>query len=239
MAVRDEANGTMTVEGADATAEESYARAVMDDLRDHLPRLFAANLLLIAFALPALALALVLVSLPLLAALVAIPMVGPAWCALLACTRPHHATRDSRPFGVIWYTALRRTFRRGCALAGLAVGVGIALWVALSVQVGSGALQATYWIVALVTCALGILLLLAASALIARYDTSVRDALRNAAILVLGHPGAFLALAVFGGTLGWLVVQFSFGPLVIAPALFAVCLSRTLDDLVARHRASP
>jgi len=220
-----------------AAGDGPYVRSLVADVRYHLHGLLAANLLLIAFALPGIVLS--LLGFGLVALAVAMILCSPAWIALLGYSGSIARGGIDRPL-IFWRDSLARYWRRACALAVCEGVAGALLWRTLAFEVhAAAAIRVAYWVGMVLVFVLFTQTLAIASALIALFDTSVGDALRNGLLLLLSHPVPMLALALTGTLFGWLTVILSFGPLIVTPALFAVCLTHMVRDLVAQHPVPP
>ena len=215
--------------------QTTYVRRLASDLRQHLHRLLAVNLLFTGAALPSSVL--FLAGFPLPALLAAVPTVAPAWVALVAYTGTLARGEDAGSPWIVWRRAFGRMWPRASLLGGLVIGIGATAWFALTLDLGEASpLRIALRVGVLLVAAFLAVVLLEAAGVLALYDTSLGHAIRNAVVLVLAHPLPTLALALYGLLLAWLTTLLAFGPGVIVPALFAVCLTHTTLDLVARHR---
>lgn len=214
----------------------SYVHRLARDLRQHLHLLLLIDLVAIGMALPAIILLLAGLILP--ALLVAIPTVPPAWAGLLTCAGALAREDQGRDVAIltVWRRAVARQWWRTVPLGSIAVGVGAGTWRGLALEMPlAPPLQVAVSLRLVLFASLTLTVLLGAVALGALYDASPRAALHNALILTLCHPAPMLGLALTGLLLGWITLLLSFGPLIIVPSLFAVCLTHTMSDLVDRH----
>ncbi len=221
--------------GQAARVDHTFVRKLWGDCWINLPGLLGANSLLLLWCLPAAAAG--ALQFWGLAMLVAPITVGPAlvglfaYVANLALDQPASFWRDglrglrSGSGGVLWVgigivgwmanqVALRHAM--DCDLSSGAV----ALWA------GQGVVCLTLWVAAMHAVGLSAL-----------YRQGVKEALRNAVLLTFAYPGSTSGLLGAGLLLGLLTRLLGGGPLIIAPALYAVLAVNTTLLLVQRNRA--
>ena len=221
-------------ERATPVAEPTFLRRLWEDCWPNLTGLLGANLLFLLWCAPALlASALQLHGVAIVVALVT---VGPGLLGLftyasnLVLERRAGVWRDN-------VSAFRGGFGVGVVVATVALVALTAQHLALERAMAAGMAVGP---VALWAGQVGILILLLLTgvhtlSLIGMYRQGVAEAFRNAVLLTLAHPAPSLGVA--GAAV--LVVQtarvFSWGPLIILPALLTVLAVRTTHSLIAQH----
>lgn len=217
------------------SAHTGYVRKVWDDLWTHLTGLLGANLLFLLWCMPYALLA--LLQLPTAAILTAPFTVGPGVVGLmtyagnLAKGEPASFWRDS-------LRGARSAFVPGAALCGVALIALSAHAIALGAATDAGMALAPllFW-----ASQLAILLILAmlgvhVFSFVALYRQGIFGALRNAFLLSVAHPMATLGMLGVGLLALVLIQAARWAPMIIAPAVIAVCAVNTTRMLVG-HRA--
>jgi hypothetical protein len=199
-----------------------YWRRVSGDVAHELPALLGANALFLAWCAPAALLLMVGAIVP--AALVALVTLGPGLAGLAA-----YAGRLARGEGGRWWqdsvAGVRARSGTGTVLVALGAGAMVLPMLALRLAAAQGL---TVAIVAVLTVqALVAAFVVGACAhafgLVGLYGQPAGAALRNAAILVIRHPIASAGLVGLGLLFMHVAQVFGWGPLVILPAILAVC----------------
>ena len=218
------------------TPEPGYWRQVGEDVVHELPGLLGANALFLAWCAPA---ALLLaVGLAGTAALVAPVTLGPGLAGLARyvgrLARREHARwwRDS-------VTGVRTGSRASAILVALGSGAVILPLLALRLAAIHGATTA---IVAVLTvqalvAAFVVVACVHAWSLVGLYGQRAGLALRNAMILALSHPVSSCGLIGLGLVLMRVAQLFGWGPLVVLPAVLALCGAHLTRRLVEKAGA--
>jgi hypothetical protein len=213
------------------SGSEPYWRRIAEDVAHELPGLLGANAVFLGWCLPGAAL--LLVGLPGVAVIVAPLTLGPGLVGLLT-----YAGRLARGEGArCWRDSLagaRLGFGAGVAVV---VVAGVALTVPVLAQrlaVAHGLSTATVAILvaqALVGAFVAMTCVHAAS-LVGLYGQRGSMALRNAVLLSLRHPVSTAGLAGLGLVSLHLAHLLRGGPLVVLPAILAVCAAHHTLRLV-------
>jgi len=203
-------------------ARPGYWRCVADDVRHELPGLLGANALFLVWCTPPLVLA--MVGLPALAAIVAPVMIGPGLAGLGA-----YVGRLARGDGARWWrdsVTGARTRSTACAiLMAVTLGAVVLPVMALPLMTVQGATTGTvalFTVQALVAVGL-VLTGIHGLGLVALYGQPASTALRNAALLTIRHPLSSAGPIGLGLLFVHVAQLFGWGPLVVLPAVLALC----------------
>jgi hypothetical protein len=214
--------------------ELGYWRRVGEDIWHELPGLLGANALLLVWCTPTVALA--MMGLPVLATLVAPLTLGAGLAGLGTYTG-----RLAREQGGRWWrdsVAGARARSAACAvLVTLGLGATVLPAMALRLMTAHGTTAMTVAALTGQTVIAVCLVVMCAHGwgLVALYGQPTGVALRNAAVLTISHP--LSSAGPFGlGLLFFHVAQlFGWGPLVVLPAILALCAVHHTRRL-AEHR---
>ena len=209
----------------------AYWHRVAADLRHELPGLLGANALFLGWCLPAAGL--LLVGLPGGAAAVAPLTLGPGLAGLLT-----YAGRLARGEGArCWrdsLTGARQGFAAGVVVV-LVGGAALAIpLLAHRLAAVHGPSPATVAILAaqMLVAAFAVLTCIHAASLVGLYGQRGGVALRNAVLLALRHPVSTAGLAGLGLVTLHLAHLLRGGPLVVLPAVLALCAAHHTLRLV-------
>jgi hypothetical protein len=208
-----------------------YWRGVAEDVRYELPGLLGANALFLAWCAPAALLLAVGLWGP--AALVAPVTLGPGLAGLatyaghLARGEPARWWRDS-------VSGVRAGSKTTAVLVVLGLGAIALPALALRLAVGHGLTAATAAALTAQTLVAAFLVVacLHAWSLVGLYGLRVGLALRNAGLLVLRHPVSSAGLLGLGLLFLHVAQLLRWGPLVVLPAILALCAVRHTRRLV-------
>jgi hypothetical protein len=212
-------------------AVAGYWRGVAEDIRHELPGLLGANALFLAWCAPA---ALLLaVGLWGLAALVAPVTLGPGLAGLatyaghLARGEPARWWRDS-------VSGIRAGSKATAVLVVLGRGAVALPALAVRLAVGHGLTTATAAALTTQTLVAAFLVVacLHAWSLVGLYGQRIGLALRNAGLLVFRHPVSSVGLLGLGLVFVHMAQLFRWGPLVVLPAVLALCAAHHTRRLV-------
>jgi hypothetical protein len=208
-----------------------YWRLVAEDVRHELPGLLGANALLLAWCAPA---ALLLgVGLWVPAALVAPVTLGPGLAGLAA-----YAGRLARGEPARWWHDSVAGVRAGSTATAILVAVGLlaaglpALALRLAVERGLTAGTAAALTVQALVAAFLVIACVHAWSLVGLYRQRVGLALRNAGLLAVRHPVSSAGLLGLGLAFVHVAQLFRWGPLVVLPAVLALCAAHHIRRLV-------
>jgi hypothetical protein len=199
-----------------------YWRRVSEDVTHELPALLGANALFLAWCVPAALLLMVGAIVP--AVLVALVTLGPGLAGLAA-----YAGRLAHGEGARWWqdsvAGVRARAGTGAVLVALGAGAMVLPVLAVRLAAAQGltvaivaVLTVQALVAAFVVCACA-----HAFGLVGLYGQPAGAALRNAAILVIRHPIASAGLVGLGLLFLHVAQIFGWGPLVVLPAILAVC----------------
>ena len=204
------------------TPAPGYWRRVGEDVVHELPALLGANALFLAWCAPAITLLLVGAIGP--AALVAVVTLGPGLAGLAA-----YAGRLARGDAGRWWrdSLAGARARSGTGAALVALGLGAAALPALVLRLAATERLTVTAMAALTGQVLVAAFVAAVCAhafgLVGLYGQAAGPALRNATILVIRHPVASAGLVGLGLLFLHVAQIFGGGPLVVLPAILAVC----------------
>jgi hypothetical protein len=213
-----------------------YWRRVGEDVWYELPGLLGANALFLAWCTPAVLLVMIGLSVP--AALVAPVTIGPGLAGLAA-----YAGRLGRGEAARWWhdsLAGVRTRSTACAIL-VALGLGVVVLSGLALRLAA-AHGMTVTMAALLTVQVLVALFLVVACahawgLVGLYGHPAGRALRNAAILVIRHPVSSAGSGGLGLVFVHVAQLFGWGPLVVLPAILALCAVHHTRRLVEDARA--
>ena len=199
-----------------------YWRRVGEDVVHELPGLLGANALFLAWCAPVILLLMTGLTGP--AALAALVTLGPGLAGLgtyTGCLARGEAAR-------CWRDSLAGTRARagtGATLVALGLGAAVLPMLALRLAAVHGLTVATaaVFTVQALFAAFLVVVCAHAFALVGLYGQPAGAALRNAAILVIRHPVASAGLVGLGLLFVYVARMFGWGPLVILPAILALC----------------
>jgi hypothetical protein len=213
-----------------------YWRRVGVDVWHELPGLLGANTLFLAWCTPAVLLVMIGWIAP--AVLVAPVTIGPGLAGLAT-----YAGRLARGEGARWWRdglAGVRTRSGACALL-LALGLGVAVLSGLALRLAA-AHGLTVTTVAVLTVQMLVALFLVVACahawgLVGLYGQPAGRALRNATILAIRHPVSSAGPVGLGLVFVHVAQLFGWGPLVVLPAILALCALHHTRRLVEDARA--
>ena len=199
-----------------------YWRRVGEDVLHELPGLLGANALCLAWCVPAALLLMIGLTGP--AALVLPLTLGPGLAGLAT-----YAGRLARGESAGWWrdSLAGVRARSGACAALIALGLGVAALPVLALRLAAthGLTSATVAVLTVQTL-VAVFVVVAcvhAGSLVGLYGQSAGAALRNAVILVIRHPVASAGLIGLGLVFVHVAQLFGWGPLVVLPAVLALC----------------
>jgi hypothetical protein len=222
-----ESPGVMTPEAPAA----GYWRGVAEDVRHELPGLLGANALLLVWCAPVAFLLGVGLWMP--AALVAPVTLGPGLAGLAM-----YAGRLARGERARWWSDSIAGVRAGsmttAVLVVLALGAMGLPALALRLAVDHGLTTGTAAALTAQTLVAAFLVIACVHAwsLVGLYGQRVGLALRNAGLLVIRHPASSAGLLGLGLAFVHVAQLFRWGPLVVLPAILALCAAHHTRRLV-------
>jgi hypothetical protein len=213
-----------------------YWRRVGEDVWHELPGLLGANALFLAWCTPAVLLVMIGLTVP--AALVAPVTIGPGLAGLVTYTGRLAHGEAAR----WWHDSLAgvRTQSGACA-ALVALGLSVAVLSGLALRLAAAHGMTVTTVAVLTVQVLVALFVVVACAhawgLVGLYGQRAGLALRNATILVIGHPVSSAGPVGLGLVFVHVAQLFGWGPLVVLPAILALCAVHHTRRLVEDARA--
>jgi hypothetical protein len=208
-----------------------YWRGVAEDARHELPGLVGANALLLAWCAPAAFLLGVGLWVP--AALVAPVTLGPGLAGLA-----RYAGRLARGESAGWWRDSVAGVRAGSKATAVLVAVALgamglpALALRLAVDHGLTTGTAAALSAQALVAAFLVIACVHAWSLVGLYRQRVGPAFRNAGLLVIRHPVSSAGLLGLGLAFVHVAQLFRWGPLVVLPAILALCAAHHTRRLV-------
>jgi hypothetical protein len=204
------------------TRREGFWRRVGEDVVHELPGLLGANALFLVWCGPVVLL--LMTGLTGFAALAALVTLGPGLAGLST-----YAGRLARGEAARWWqdslAGVRARSGTGAALVALGLGATVLPVLALRLAPAHGLTVATAAVLTVQALVAAFLVVVCAHAfgLVGLYGQPAGAALRNAAILVIRHPVASAGLVGLGLLFVHVAQMFGWGPLVVLPAILALC----------------